>query len=322
MARLASRIGNLTGSQRTISISVKNISSLTDGDAAEISQALKAELVRLGFHPEDSSSAGAQVGVTLSEGEEGYVWVAQVSREETERTEMVAVPKSKTVTSTETNATVLLERKLVWEQPGHFLDFAVQLSPAGLSSTLVILEPSRLVFYGSADLKDWQASYTVNIPSPTPLPRDIFGRIDQQNGNAYTGPAGLVFHPSVRCTGGFGYPQRVQCASWSDEGLILEARPHVPGHEQSDMVLLSDRCGNKSIVLVTGNGDFTEPDTIQGFLIAELNGVAVASGGGISFDGPVIALQSDGAENAARVVVHNLKTGNYEGYIVTPTCGP
>lgn len=315
----------MAGSQRTISIRVKNISSLTDGDAAEIAQALKTELMRLGFHAQDASSADAQVTVTLSEGEEGYVWVAQVSGEETEQTEqteMVAVPKSKRVTATETNATVVLERRLVWEQPGHFLDFAVQLSPVGFSSTLVILEPSRLVFYSSADLKDWQPSYTLNIPSPTPRPRDISGRIDQQNGNAYTGPAGFVFRPSVRCTGGFVYPQRVQCATWSDEGLTFGTRPQVPGHEQSEMVLLGDRCGNESVVLVTGNGDFTEPDTIQGFLIAEPNGVAVMSGAGINFDGPVIALQRDDAENGARVVVRNLKTGNYEGYIVTPTCGP
>jgi hypothetical protein len=322
VARLASRIGNLVGSQRTVSIRVKNISSLTDGDAAEISLALNAELTRLGFHTQDASSADAQVAVTLSEGEEGYVWVAQVRREETEQTEMVAVPKTKTLTTAETKATVVLERKLVWEQPGQFLDFDVQLSPAGLSSTLVVLEPSQLVFYGSGDLKDWQASYTLNIPIPTPRPRDIFGRIDQQNGNAYTGPAGFVFHPNVRCTGGFANPQRVQCASWSDASVVTGARPHVPGHEQSDMVLLGDRCGNKSIVLVTGNGDFTEPDTIQGFLIGEPNGVAVASGASISFDGPVMALQTDGGESAARVVVHNLKSGNYEGYIVTPTCGP
>jgi hypothetical protein len=321
VARLASKIGSVAGPQKTISLTVKNISSLTDADMTAISQALKAELTRLGFALENESSAETQAEVTFSEAEEGYIWVADLRRGSTEQLEIVAAPKGEEVPRSEPSTMLVLERKLVWQQVTSFLDFAVQTNPVGFSSGFVILEPKRLVFYSSADLRNWRTSQVVAIPSPKPRPRDIFGSIDEQNGNAYLGPAGFVFRPNVRCTGGFDYPQRVQCSSWSDNRLVLTVHPRVPAHEQSDSVLLWDRCGDNSVVLATGNGDWTQPDTIQGYLVSTPTGVAVPSGTAIAFDGPVTALQREGRENEARVVVHNLKAGKYEGYLVTATCG-
>ena len=74
-------------------------------------------------------------------------------------------------------------------------------------------------------------------------------------------------------------------------------------------------------MLSTGTGDWTQPDSIQGYLLSSLTGDAVPSGAAIEMEGPVVALQRVGRQSAARAVVHNLKTGNYEGYIVTATCG-
>jgi hypothetical protein len=322
VARLASRIGSLAGSEKTISLTVKNISSLTDRDTAAVSQVLNAELTRLGFYLSNESSPETQAVVTLSECEQGYLWVAQVRRGTTDQTEMVSAPKSERVTEAEANASIVLERTLLWQQPGKFLDFAVFINPVGAYSTLVILEPSRLIFYRSDNLSDWRPGQTVSIPRPTPWPRDLVGGIDQQSGNAYLGPASrFVPRPNVRCTGGFDHPEQIQCSNWSDNRIITVVGPKIPGHENSEGVLLWDRCGDKSVVLATGNGDFTQPDTIQGYFVSSLNGVAVASGAAIDLDGPVMALGRGGTQNAARAVVYNLKTGNYEGYIVTATCG-
>jgi hypothetical protein len=47
----------------------------------------------------------------------------------------------------------------------------------------------------------------------------------------------------------------------------------------------------------------------------------VPSGNTLEFDGPVMALQADPEGSSARAVVRNLKTGEYEAYIVTATCG-
>jgi len=41
----------------------------------------------------------------------------------------------------------------------------------------------------------------------------------------------------------------------------------------------------------------------------------------LAFEGPVMALHSDPEGSSARAVVHNLKTGEYEAYIVAASCG-
>ena len=73
-------------------------------------------------------------------------------------------------------------------------------------------------------------------------------------------------------------------------------------------------------MLGTGNGDWTQPDSIQGFELANPQGQAVASGDPISMDGPIVSLSAPPDESDARAVVYNLKTKHYEGYVVTATC--
>ena len=322
VARLASRIGSVTSSQKTISISVKNISSLTDADVTAISQALKSELTRLGLRVNGQSSADTQVSVTLSEGESAYVWVGEVQRGSDEQTEIVSVTKTNEFAPADANGAISLDRKLVWQQPSKFLDFALSTNPVGAYSSLIILEPTRLNFFRSTDLTDWERSQNVDIPNLTPKPRDIVGVINVVDGEAFVGPAyRYVSMSGIMCRGGFDHPEKIQCSNWKNNQIITVFGPKVPGREDSESVLLWDRCGDKSIELVTGNGDFTEPDDIQGYFASSLTGVAIPSGPALNFDGPVLALQREGRQNSARVVVHNLKTGNYEGYIVTATCG-
>ncbi len=84
--------------------------------------------------------------------------------------------------------------------------------------------------------------------------------------------------------------------------------------------VLSERCGDKSVALVSGNGDWTQPDSLQGYLFSDIvNPNAVPYGGAIEFDGPIMSMQADDRESV-RAIVHNLKTGNYEGYVITATC--
>src|SRR5215469_165166 len=120
VARLASRIGNLASQQKTISMTVRNISSLTEADVAGISQALRAEMARLGFHMNDESSEETRVVVTLSEGDEGYIWVGEVKRGSDEQTEIVSVRKTNEPATADRNAAIVLDRKLVWQQPSQF----------------------------------------------------------------------------------------------------------------------------------------------------------------------------------------------------------
>ena len=89
-----------------------------------------------------------------------------------------------------------------------------------------------------------------------------------------------------------------------------------------DAISISSMCGAHQIILVTGAGDWTQPDSIQAQeILAQQSQVAfVNSGNSISFDGPILAIWPDSASGGARAVVRNLATDNYEAYIVTAAC--
>ena len=120
VARLASRIASLAGSQKTISITVKNISSLTEAETAGIRQAIEAELTRRRFHLKPASSVEMQVEVTLSEGVSGYVWVAQVRGSDTEQLAIVTLTGTREGTS---GPLPVIARNIVGQQRRPFLDF-------------------------------------------------------------------------------------------------------------------------------------------------------------------------------------------------------
>jgi hypothetical protein len=313
VARLASKIGSIAGSQGTISITVKNSSSLTDADIAAISQALQAELKRLRSSVVPESSAQTQAVVTLSEGEQGYVWIVQVGNGSAEQVRMVSVSKNEEASDGSIKQLITLDKRLVWTQPGKFLDFVEFTNPVGFFSTFLVLEPDRLAFYQSADSNSWKLWQAVSISHSNPWPRDLRGSLDEMNGK--------VNLPDVTCSGQFETPSSLQCSPEKRKRLATPMPLHVPGHEEAEKVVLFEKCGSESIVLATGNGDWTQPDSIQGYLLPSLGDNAVLSGAAVDVDGPVMVLQRDGRQNAARVVVHNVKTGDYEAYVVTATCG-
>ena len=86
-----------------------------------------------------------------------------------------------------------------------------------------------------------------------------------------------------------------------------------------DIAPITATCGSGWYVLVTGTGDWTQPDEIQ---IYELRGHQVAaSGPPLKFPGPILALWVSEDGKSARVVSRNLQTGAYEASIVSVSCG-
>jgi len=84
---------------------------------------------------------------------------------------------------------------------------------------------------------------------------------------------------------------------------------------------LAGKCFGEFVYLFTAERDWTQSDSIHGRLTKGLPLPLVPSGNTLEFGGPVMALHSDPEGNSARAIVHNLKTGNYEAYVVTATCG-
>jgi hypothetical protein len=310
---LAAKIAAAVKPSRAISLDIKNISSLGAADVEAIRKTLEAELQTQGLR---IGSADAHVEVTLSENGDGYVWVAETRRnakqENSPRVAIVSVGKAKMNSANEKSALLVLSNRRIWDQPSEFLDFLVIETPVNMaSSTLMVLEPDRLVYYRSST-PEWRLWETISFPQIGHRSRMVQGGID----------AGVqkVWGPGGECSGELADPARVNCSA----NIAVQAEPRVaaniPEREPHQTQLLSERCGDKSVALASGNGDWTQPDALQAYLLSDLvRSNAVPSGSPIEFDGPIMSAHGDEKESL-RAIVHNLKTGNYEGYIVTATC--
>jgi len=309
---LAARVAASTA-HATLAFDLKNMSSLSVVDASSIRDAMQAELIHRGFRIASTPSAGTEVRLTLSGGADSYVWVAEWrGRDEPQtHTAIVAVPKASDAGANGTKNSVRLESKLMWQQPDRLLDFAVLTSPDNSASTIVTLGPGRVRWYSSGAFQS-EFSHGFDVGRKTPWPRDARGIIDVEGKK--------VLLPEMECQGDIENPTQMKCIPSKDAAQLDGLRIRVSGHNDSESALLGDRCDGRFVILASGNGDWTQPDTIQGYALTDLEGQATVSGSPIEFDGPVLALYREGKQSAARAVVHNLKTGNYEAYIVTATC--
>jgi hypothetical protein len=310
---LTEKIAAAVKPARAISLEVKNISSLSVTDVEAIQKGIEADLSSHGLR---IGSADADVEVTISENADGYVWVAETRRnirqETSTKVAIVSVPKTTLNPANDKGASLVLSKRLIWEQPTQFLDFLVFERPTTvMSSDLVVLEPERLVYYRSTS-SQWQPLREIPFPHLGYANRTFHGRID-------TGFQ-KVWGPGGECSGDLTDPDKVKCSSNTTILAGAHVAVKIPDHETYQAEVLSERCGEKSVALVSGNGDWTQPDSLQGYLFNDVvRPDAVPAGGSIGFDGPIMSILADDRESV-RLIVRNLKTGNYEGYVVTATC--
>jgi hypothetical protein len=314
---LAENIAAAARPARTISLDVKNISSLASTDAGVVQQALESDLTHRGFHFDAASSAEARVEVTLSEAAEKYVWVAETHVGDADRVAIFDVVRTPDFSTQKEVDSVVLDRKLVWQQPGKILDFAVFQVKDSANSILWVLEPDRALIYRNAG-DQWQFDAAMAITHRAPWPRDLRGAIDAQHAS--------VVLPGVECALKSAPQNELQCSAAQagksgptivDSPKVDSPQIRIEGREGGDNLSLGSMCGANSVVVGTGTGDWTQPDSIQAYL--EKDERAAPSGEPIQTGGPITALHW-ASEGEARVVVHNLKTGNYEAYFVTATC--
>jgi hypothetical protein len=324
---LADRVAAISAPPARIDMAVNNVSSLSPDEVAAIGEQLRAELTKRHFRLAGTQPADANLIVTLSEGAEGYLIVAQVRRgtseqqgqpgEQAEQVAMVSV--SKAAKNSERAGGVSLEPMRVWDQPGVILDFALPAVAAGEAAKMIVLEPGRLVFY-SHPQEQWQIDQAVIIRPARPWLRAARGHIDISQGLAM-GAAGI---PGIECKGDFADPQTIHCGFVSqDTQAWIQGDAAIPKELDigGDAASVGLECDGRPIVLATGKGDWTQPDSIQAYeMDATGRASAVLSGNPVEFAGPVTSISSNGASGAARAVAHNLKTGNYEAYVITASC--
>ncbi|MFZ3217647.1 MAG: hypothetical protein WA192_16430 [Candidatus Acidiferrales bacterium] len=88
-----------------------------------------------------------------------------------------------------------------------------------------------------------------------------------------------------------------------------------------DISSISSGCDAGWHVLVTGTGDWTQPDKLQAYEVDPTTYQATAVGQPLQLPGPVLALWPSDDGKSARVVSRNLQTGMYEASLVSVSCG-
>ena len=303
-----------------VALSVENISSLDASHVAAIGAALREQLQHHSFALPTANSTAAQSAVplqlTLSESAGKYLWVIQVPGDATDAkpspTLIVSVSKSGSTEAEPEQQSLTLEGRFVWKQPERFLDFALLKDSASGESTLLVLETKRFAVY-KASGEGWQLSRSTPIPKAAASLRDPEGTIDSK--------AGKISLKGLECVGDPDLAGVVECKPFKPAQILRGPFVTIPGLPNSVGATIAEKCRGEYVSLFTAESDWTQSDSIRAYLAKGVPLPVRPAGNTLEFDGPVMALHADPEGSSARAVVHNLKTGEYEAYIVTATCG-
>jgi hypothetical protein len=316
VAKLADELAAVV-SPAAVTLSVSNSSSLDASYAGAVEAAVREQLQRHSFSFAPANTLAAQSAIrlqlSLSESAAEYVWVIQVLNDSSDGASapviIVVAPKTDSAHVEADERSLSLEKRFVWKQPDRFLDFALLKNPASDESDLLVLETKRFAVYKASGVS-WQLSRSTPIPHvATPL-RDPEGWIDLK--------AGKFSLKGLECADDPDLAGVLQCKVSTP--VIPSPVVKIPGLLNSVGAGIEEKCRGEIVWLSTADSDWTQSDSIRGYLTKGIPLPLIPSGNTLEFDGPVMALHSDQVGNSARAVVHNLKTREYEGYIVTATC--
>lgn len=317
--------------QDVTSLRVRNASSLSTAEVADITRTVEAELHVRANRP------GVNVSVTLSENVRSYIWVAEIRRGENREVAMLTVDRQPV--SAGVTGAAAIGKKLLWEQDKPILDIAM------VESTTIVLDPTSVSFY-----RERQLTQSLPIPAWKPMPRDPRGRlvIEQNSFRAIL--------PGVVCTGSLT-AAAMSCgesnAPWPLDGVTAELAPGknyfttprlgsffsvatlpkfqlvagLDGRTRiydnaigeisalsgwgSDIAAIESGCAQ---ILATRPGDAGEPDAVQAY---ETTGRS--AGDPATFPGPVVALWRS-PRGEAVAIARTSETGRYAAYSLVVSC--
>jgi hypothetical protein len=336
-------------------LSVRNLSTLSVRETAEIRRTFESELRAAGLHTTEVPPA-AEVRLTISENLTHFLLAAEIRTGGAQKTLLGSWPRVSLPSPpgpAGAASLVTLDKKLLWEQAQPVLDVA-QFDGATL-----ILDPFQILLVRGAERE------SVPLPAGRSWPRDVRGRL-LVNGSLFT-----AWLPGTLCRGGFQPRLSVECQEsqeawplwqgasavfapgrnyfegrvemeslgardipafysaaaagngWVFAGIDGRAHFYTRSWEEGgsidqwggDLAGVQTPCGAR--ILATRPTGAAEPDAIQPYELA--GGGANPAGPALDFSGPVTALWSTG--NSAVAVSRVLQTGRYEAFSLVPACG-
>jgi hypothetical protein len=300
---LAGRIVEDLGGRGGATLELRNLSSLPAADAARVEQALRKELQNRGVRGAAGGSVLATVAVTLSENVKGFVWIAQITQGETSRVVLLTLPRPVRNGSPSTAMPVALRAEIFWEGSERILDASVVSAPGG-EQRLLLLYPDGLV------IRNGSGEFLTKLE----MASDQTGTREPSGNLSGDGNSVEVSLAPRSCVVDLTRSALVECRELSGN---TPPAPGLPG--RGDQVAkLRAECGG-DLWLATGSGDDTQPDFVQAF--AGDKDAVTAVSNTLNLPGPVLALHDVNGAPAAIAIVKNLRTGNYEAYRLSITCG-
>jgi len=177
-ADLAKRIAALSG-PGPAKVIVKNHSSLTTAQTADIRRLLEHDLRGLGVisQPESGAESATTIRIILSTNAVGGLWVAEVQEGTDLRVTMILVQLDRPAT-TQSDAGITLTKMLLWQQREPVLDLLVVASAT--TRRMIVLEPERIVSYVAppgGDANSWKSEQAFPIAHARPFPREMRGHL-------------------------------------------------------------------------------------------------------------------------------------------------
>jgi hypothetical protein len=220
IAHLAREIAGITG-PGTVSLNLRNISSLPADQAAAIRRDLQNQLAAAGVRVVNPTSAAGEVKVTLSENVQGYVWVAEVQQGADRKVAMVSAPRSQAVTPVRNGPSVAIRKTPLWTQDAPILDVAIVT--AGNEPHMIVLDPAGVSLYKMAGGR-WIFEQQLPIPRTRTWPRDVRGRLVAARDHLFD-----AYLPGMVCASTKAPPLDLTCRAGDDPWPITGGQTAIFG---------------------------------------------------------------------------------------------
>ncbi len=190
-----------------VSLAVRNVSSLTQNEAAEVRRQLESQLRSAGVRLVKADQATEEVRVTLSENTQEYLWVASIGKGESQQVVMQSVARPEGV-AVPSSSTMVIRKTLLRAHAVPFLDLAPLDAPGGVPR-LLMLEPERIVMF--REMLNVGSEERAAVTHSRPWPRDLHARLVVAADHTFQ-----AYYPGVRCSGSIDQLSTTRCQDVDD----------------------------------------------------------------------------------------------------------
>ena len=171
---MARKVAATLPPRENVALEIRNLSTLMQKEVDRISQAFGSGLQDSGFILDPDGAI--HVSVMLSENVKEFLWTAEISRGDTLRVFLTAIPRSLEDRPVSNSMPILLSGEKFWEGPEQILD-AVEMTTSEYGDTLLLLQPDGLIIRK----KGADAISNVEIRAALAATRTPFGSIQGEN---------------------------------------------------------------------------------------------------------------------------------------------